>query len=159
MVDLRLDLVTALLGAQVDLLVGGDSTVFSGESEMLTISWSTSWSVDNSFFGSCLLGGSLFTLATGFPDCRSLGAAIFLFRDRTAFLLYSPTNLNGAPGVALVRSPVKHTIQSQGERDMKQLLKPFAETVIVEPPASSFPTVVTGLGPLPAVMATKEPSA
>ena len=46
-VDLRLDLVTALLGAQVDLLVGGDSTVFSGESEMLTISWSTSWSVDN----------------------------------------------------------------------------------------------------------------
>lgn len=98
------------------------------------------------FFGSCLLGGSLFTLATGFPDCRSLGAAIFFFRDRTAFLLYSPTNLNGAPGVALVRSPVKHTIQSQGERDMKQLLKPFAETVIVEPSSLVFSNRVNRFG-------------
>ena len=101
------------------------------------------------FVGSCLLGGSLFTLATGFPDggpCRSLGAAIVFFRDRTAFLLYSPTNLNGAPGVALVRSPVKHTIQSQGEREMKQLLKPFAETVIVEPSDLVFSNRVNRFG-------------
>lgn len=45
-----------------------------------------------------------------------------------------------------MRSPVKHTIQSQGERDMKQLLKPFAETVIVEPSSLVFSNRVNRFG-------------
>ena len=45
-----------------------------------------------------------------------------------------------------MRSPVKHTIQSQGERDMKQLLKPFAETVIVEPSGLVFSNRVNKFG-------------